>query len=42
MDFDGNNENKKDERTISKFDYSIAFAFIALLLMVGFCVNHRY
>jgi len=32
----GNDENKKNELTIPKFDYSIAFAFIALPLMVAF------
>lgn len=41
MDLDGNSENKKNELTVPKFDYSVAFAFIALL-MVAFCVNHRY
>lgn len=32
MDLD---ENKKNELTIPKFDYSITFAFIALFLMVS-------
>lgn len=33
---DGNNENKKNVLTIPKFGYSIAYVFIALLLMVTF------
>lgn len=32
----GNNEIRKNEPTIPKFDYSIAFVFIALFLMVAF------
>lgn len=33
MDLDENNENKKNKLTIPKFDYSVTFAFIALLMV---------
>lgn len=32
----GNNEIRRNEPTIPRFDYSVAFVFIALLLMVAF------